>query len=267
MTDCGRGPDDVVLDAFFAATGGPPGTFYSPGDKFTIIDPQTGKRTTKTIVGILRNATMFYSPMYPLSFPVVMSPTAVTGLVGGGVSVTSALVRSTGNVSPTELAARLQGTYLSSTLVATPLAQKIRRMFDANLAFFRLMDGFLALGLLIGICGLGVVMVRAVRERRRTIGVLRALGFRARTVERSFLIESGFVAFEGVVIGGVLGILTTWLMYAKSAMFAGLQTGFPVMWGTASVLGLITIAMSLLATWAPARRASRILPALATRME
>ena len=50
-----------------------------------------------------------------------------------------------------------------------------------------LSDGFLALGLLIGICGLGVVMVRAVRERRRTIGVLRALGFRAKTVERSFL--------------------------------------------------------------------------------
>ena len=116
------------------------------------------------------------------------------------------------------------------------------------------------------IAGLGVVMVRAVRERRRTIGVLRALGFRTGTIQRSFLIESGFIAFEGVVLGGVLGVLTTWLMYQKSAMFASLQTGFPVMWGTVSVLALITVAMSLLATVGPARRAAHILPALATRV-
>ena len=261
-------PDHVVLDAFFAATGGPPGNFYAPGDKFTFIDPRSRTKETKTIVGILRNATMFYSPRYPMSFPVIMSPLGATDLFGGGLaSVTSALVRGGAHTTPAALAARLQGTYLSASLVATAIPGTIRKMFDANLAFFRLMDGFLALGLLIGICGLGVVMIRAVRERRRTIGVLRALGFRAKTVERSFLVESGFVAFEGVVIGGVLGILTTWLMYAKSAMFAGLRTGFPVMWGTATVLGVITVAMSLLATWAPARRAARILPALATRVE
>jgi putative ABC transport system permease protein len=74
------------------------------------------------------------------------------------------------------------------------------------------------------------------------------------------------VAFEGVVIGGVLGVLTTWLMYQKSAMFAGLQTGFPVLWVTVTALAVITVAMSLLATAAPARRAARILPALATRV-
>ena len=73
-------------------------------------------------------------------------------------------------------------------------------------------------------------------------------------------------AFEGVVIGSVLGILTTWLMYEKSAMFAGIHTGFPVMWGTAAVLAAITLAASLAATFGPARRAAHILPALATRV-
>jgi ABC-type antimicrobial peptide transport system permease subunit len=87
--------------------------------------------------------------------------------------------------------------------------------------FFLLMQGYLALGLLVGITGLGVVMVRAVRERRRTIAVLRALGFRAATVRRSFLTESGFVAFEGVIVGTVLGVTTTWLFYQSSAAFAG----------------------------------------------
>ena len=259
-------PDYVVLDAFFGATGGPPGQWYAPGDKFVLVDPLSGRRETKTIVGILRNSMIFYSPTTPAAFPVVMNDSAVRTFFRDRAEVASAFVRATPGVAPAQLAARLQGAYLSASLVGTPVAATIRRMFDANVAFFRLMEGFLALGLLIGICGLGVVMVRAVRERRRTIGVLRALGFRASTVQRSFLVESGFVALEGVVLGGVLGVLTTWLMYQKSAMFADLQTGFPVMWGTVAVLALITVVMSLLATAAPARRAAHILPALATRV-
>jgi putative ABC transport system permease protein len=179
--------------------------------------------------------------------------------------ISSALLHAAPSVSDDQLATNLQGRFLSASLVATPMANSIRRLFDANLAFFRLMEGFLALGLLIGITGLGVVMVRAVRERRRTIGILRALGFRSRTIERSFLIESAFVALEGVVLGSTLGVLTTWLMYQKSAAFSGIQSGFPVMWGTAATMAIITLAASLVATLAPARRAAHILPALATR--
>jgi len=259
-------PDYVVLDAFFGATGGPPGQFYEPGDRFVLIDPLSGRRESKTIAGVLRNSMIFYSPLAPTDFPVVMNDSAVRTFFRDRAEVSSAFVRATSGVTPAALAAHLQGSYLSASLIATPVAATIRRMFDANVAFFHMMEGFLALGLLIGICGLGVVMVRAVRERRRTIGVLRALGFRTGTVQRSFLIESGFIAFEGVVIGGVLGVLTTWLMYQKSAMFAGLQTGFPVLWVTVTVLAAITVAMSLLATAAPARRAAHILPALATRV-
>jgi putative ABC transport system permease protein len=132
--------------------------------------------------------------------------------------------------------------------VATPVAANIRKMFSANTAFFRLMQGFLALGLLVGITGLGVVMVRAVRERRRTIGVLRALGFRASTVRRSFLMESGIIALEGIVLGVLLGVLTTWLMYQKSAAFDGVRNGFPIVWGTIGLLAAATFVASLLAT-------------------
>jgi putative ABC transport system permease protein len=139
-------------------------------------------------------------------------------------------------------------------------------MFAANVAFFRLMQGFLALGLAVGITGLGVVMVRAVRERRRTIGVLRALGFASRTVQRSFLMESAIVAAEGVVLGSVLGLLTTWLMYQKAAMFDGVRVRFPIEWPIVSVLVAVTVALSLAATWLPARNAARIRPAVAVRI-
>ena len=92
------------------------------------------------------------------------------------------------------------------------------------------MQGFLALGLFVGIAGLGVVMVRAVRERRRTIGVLRALGFRADAIRRAFMAESTFIAVEGIVIGAVLAVLTTWLLYRNSAAFRGLEGPYPIAW-------------------------------------
>jgi putative ABC transport system permease protein len=74
------------------------------------------------------------------------------------------------------------------------------------------------------------------------------------------------MAFEGILLGSVLGILTTWLMYQKSAAFDGIQTGYPIMWATATVIGLVTLLASVIATLGPARRAARIRPALATRV-
>ncbi|WP_078957485.1 ABC transporter permease [Streptomyces viridochromogenes] len=98
------------------------------------------------------------------------------------------------------------------------------------------------------------------------MGILRALGFRARTVQRSFLWESTFIAVEGIALGSLLGVLTTWLMYSNSAAFEGLEGGFPVEWTSICVLAAATFAASLLATIGPARRAAPIRPAPAVRV-
>jgi putative ABC transport system permease protein len=262
-------PKYVVMDAFFGETGGPQGTFYGPGDTFALTDPRTGNTQTKTIAGILSNSMMFYPVAGPNSgnaYPLVESVDAVRVQFGAAAENSAAFLRTVPGVDPEALAPQLQGTFLESSLVATPMEASVRRMFSANVAFFRLMQGFLALGLAIGITGLGVVMVRAVRERRRTIGVLRALGFRAGTVERSFLFESTIVAVEGVLLGSVLGVLTTWLMYQKSATFEGVRTGFPIEWLTVGILAVVTVLASIAATYTPARRAAAIRPAIAVRI-
>ena len=136
----------------------------------------------------------------------------------------------------------------------------------ANRSFFRLMEGFLALGLLVGIAGLGVVMVRAVRERRRSIGVLRALGFQRGTVQRSFLTESSFVALEGIVLGTALSIVTAYLLFKNDPDLGGAGFAFPVPWASIAVLVLATAAASVLATLWPARRAAATRPAVALRI-
>jgi putative ABC transport system permease protein len=257
----------VAVDSFFASTGGPPAHYFGAGDTLRLTDPRTGRTEQKIIVGLLKHGNAFYSGGSAAgAFPVLMGERTLRQLFGTGTTVSSALLATAPGVRDQTVVNQLQVNFLSAGLIATSLEASVQRMFDANTSFFRLMEGFLALGLAVGITGLGVVMVRAVRERRRTIGVLRALGFRARTIERSFLIESSIVALEGIVIGAVLGVLTTWLLYQNSSAFATLEGSFPILWGTIALAVFGTWAASLLATLGPARRAARILPALAVRV-
>jgi hypothetical protein len=50
----------------------------------------------------------------------------------------------------------------------------------ASITFNRLIQGFMGLGLLVGVAALGVISARSVVERRQQIGVMRALGPRLR---------------------------------------------------------------------------------------
>jgi putative ABC transport system permease protein len=130
---------------------------------------------------------------------------------------------------------------------------------------FQLFQGYLALGLVVGIAGLAVVMVRAVRERRRQIGTLRAIGFPSAMIGRSFAIESGFIAIEGTLIGVSLALITMYNIVVNTNAF-GEMHAFSVPVLELAVLLTATIGASLLATLGPARAASRIRPAVALRM-
>jgi putative ABC transport system permease protein len=175
------------------------------------------------------------------------------------------LLRTSRVVHRHALAARLQSTYLANGLPVADIEDALRNSYTANTQMLRLLRGYLATGLLVAIAGLGVVMVRSVRERRRTIGVLRALGVQASTVRRAFLADSIFIALEGVVVGTALGVLTTWLLYRNCAAFANLHTAFPIASGQISLTVSLAMVASLLATVVPARRAA-VRPALAVRV-
>jgi putative ABC transport system permease protein len=195
-----------------------------------------------------------------------MSTRAAAAAFGPAAAPGSALVRTAPGTDLAALRASLQGSLLGNGVVVTDLRERIEASYTANSQLFRLMQGYLALGLLVGITGLGVLMVRAVRERRRTIGVLRALGVRAATVRRSFLAESTLIAVEGVVIGTVLGVVTTWVLYTNSPAFGTLSVPFPIAWPAIAVTVGATLVASLLVTVAPARRAAHIRPAVAVRV-
>jgi putative ABC transport system permease protein len=262
-----RDPRYVLVDSFYGSTGGPQGEVVHVGDKITLTDPRTGVRTPRTVAGLLGSAAAFYGlGTGEFRNPILMSVAGAVSLFGGDVRETSLLLRIAPGVDLGSLAARLQAAFLANGLVVSDIGHEVEAGFAASNQFFRLMQGYLALGLLVGIAGLDVVMVRAVRERRRTIGVLRALGFRAQTVHRAFMAESTLLAVEGVVTGTVLGVLTTWLLFQNSAAFATLDASFPIAWTPITVTVLSTLLASLLVTARPAHRAAQVKPAVALRV-
>jgi uncharacterized oligopeptide transporter (OPT) family protein len=84
------------------------------------------------------------------------------------------------------LSRSLNARFLANGADAESIRVLVETQMSQQLSFFNLMQGYLAVGLAVGIAGIGVIMIRAVRERRREIGVLRALGFPAPMVQRAF---------------------------------------------------------------------------------
>ena len=261
-------PGYVILDNFLGQENGGPGSItYQPGDTLTVTDPATGKAEPKTIAGVLKSGQGFYG-VGNTGFvsPIIMSQQAARSQFGSGAKLASAMVKPAAGITDQVLAAELQGQYLPEGLVATQIRDQVERGLAANRGFFQLMQGFLALGLIVGIAGLGVVMVRAVRERRRNIGVLRALGFQSGTIQRAFLTESTFVALEGIVLGAALSIVTSYLLFKNDEELNASGVGFPIPWASIAVLVAAAAVASVLATVWPARQASKIRPAVALRI-
>ena len=119
----------------------------------------------------------------------------------------------------------------------------------------------------LGIAGLGVAnaLLAAVRERRREIGVLKAIGARDRDILRWFLLEAFAVGTVGGVLGAMAGLLIAlWVGISVKAYLTeqGLQS---IQFGDVSwpLIGAAILGTSLLAMAAgavTALQAARLAP-------
>jgi macrolide transport system ATP-binding/permease protein len=124
-----------------------------------------------------------------------------------------------------------------------------------------LLSSIAAISLLVGGIGIMNIMLVAVTERTREIGLRKAIGARQLDILSQFLIESMAVGIVGGIIGIVLG---SGLVVGVSALFgwAGIITVGSV------VLAVVFSAMvGVLAGLWPAIQASRLSPILALRYE
>jgi putative ABC transport system permease protein len=252
-------PGLVIVPAnFLAVTGGPVRTSVHAGEQLTLINPATGRRTPLTIAGI--NGTLD-----PTENGAMVASSQLPALVDR-VSASRFYVKVKAGAEPEAVAQRLQGDLLANGVKADTFRALVDDKLNSQAQFIALLEGYLSLGLLIGIGGLGVVMVRAVRERRREIGMLRAMGFGSDVVRRAFMIEASFIAVQGILVGGILGVVTGYSVLSNSSLLGGESLPFTIPWIGLLGLGAAALLASLIAVAAPAAQASRIKPAVALRM-
>ena len=160
---------------------------------------------------------------------------------------------------------------------------------DLGFAAFSLLDAskslrifFSVFDLLLGIFGslalavatLGIIntLVMAILERRREIGVLKALGAADRDVKELFFVEAGVMGLAG----GVLGVFFGWLIgaaltfgtnvYLKRQDLPGVHIAAVPWWLVAGAIGF-SVLVSLAAGLYPASRAAKLDPVEALRYE
>jgi putative ABC transport system permease protein len=126
------------------------------------------------------------------------------------------------------------------------------------------LQGYMAIGLISGLAALGLISARAVVERRRQLGTLRALGASGGSITRMLLMEAGLVAGAGALLGVATGLLVANQIVSVLVRQTP-ELRFTVPWEQLAVLIGVVLVTGLLTTIVPALQAGRLAPAEALR--
>ena len=254
--NAGNVPPDFKLHGFLLEDG-----VFEP---FTVAtrDPQTGKTLNVQVIGILADTV-------PMELAGIWtSQETVAAAYGDRVRPTAYWYAVADGVDARAVAPKLESAFVANGLEADALEEVLEDTIAVSWTFNRLIQGFMGLGLIVGIAALGVISARAVVERRQQIGILRALGFRRRMIQLSFLLESSFIALTAIVVGTLLALIVAVnVIEDTQSQSSWADIGIVVPWvNLAIIFGAVYVA-ALLATLVPAVRASRVYPAEALRYE
>jgi ABC-type antimicrobial peptide transport system permease subunit len=128
------------------------------------------------------------------------------------------------------------------------------RRFSANMV-----GGFAGLAVLLASIGIYGLLAYMVGQRSREIGIRMALGARRGNILRMFLRKGVVLAGVGIVAGVVVSASTASLM---AGLLYGVRSHDPAVF---LIVPLLLIAVAALASYLPARRATKVNPMIALR--
>ncbi len=250
-------PDLVIADEFLLNSGGPSSEVVRIGDTITLASPATGVAREFTVAALAADDWLINGTFVGFD--------GYREIFGDQAVESRFFVAADDGAAVDEVAASIGRTFASNGAESAAIVGLVDAVLAQSTGFITLMQQFVGVGLLVGIAGLGVVMVRSVRERRRDIGVLRAIGLEPAPVARSFLFEASFVAAEGIILGIAVALVGTYgLVLNGSGFMAGFEWAVP--WNGIIVVALLTLAAAATTAVVPAVQASRIQPAQALRL-
>jgi putative ABC transport system permease protein len=174
--------------------------------------------------------------------------------------------KSTANVDDIEAAVKKMGFGAFSLLDASKSLKIFFRVLDLLLGLFA------SLALAVATLGIVNTLVMAILERRREIGVLKALGAADSDIKRLFFVEAGVMGFAG----GIAGVILGWLIgraltlatniYLKRQELPSVEISSVPPWLVLFGIGFAVV-VSLVAGLYPASRAAKLDPVQALRYE
>ncbi len=209
------------------------------------------------IVGVMTNIHSgdASAPSFPILFvPLAQNPQRQMGFLarttGDPLALTSAMRQAIWSVDADQPVADMR-----------TMNQLIEDSFAMPRTLFSIFVAFGVFAVAMSAAGIYGVISYAVSERTREIGIRMALGARAASVLAMITRQALWLVGIGMVVGGAAGLLLRRVMASAIPGIGGFD---PI-----SLAGVVTVfvAMTLLATWFPARRASRVDPAIALRSE
>ncbi len=132
------------------------------------------------------------------------------------------------------------------------------------LRYFLLAIG--TISLIVGGIGIMNIMLIAVNQRVREVGLRKAVGAKNKEVAMQFLVESSAISFFGGIIGIIFGILISFLI-SFGAQIKGFDWEFIISPWSIIVAVVAAILIGIIFGSYPARKASRISPMEALRYE
>lgn len=118
-----------------------------------------------------------------------------------------------------------------------------------------------AISLLVGGIGIMNIMLVAVTERTREIGIRKSIGAKRRDIFLQFVFESILITMTGAVLGITIGTLAAW------GIMAFLKLEAVIAWGAAYTACLVAFLVGTFFGVYPAMRAARLDPVDALRFE
>ena len=226
-------------------------------------EPRTGQVIPLKVIGVMDRLTDAFGE---LGIGMIASRKELDEAIPFQIPITTYRFKVAEGADIPTVSKSLESAFRENGMETDVLSDLVDDLAAANRAFNYLFTSFMGLGLLVGIAALGVVSLRAVVERRQQIGVLRAIGYRRRMVQLSFLTESSFVVLMGTALGVALGTIISYNI-VKDIQEDIETVRFAIPWLQIGIIVAIAYVFSLATTFLPARQASRIYPAEALRYE
>jgi putative ABC transport system permease protein len=232
----------ILADSFASANG------LEVGDRFRLLS-QTRKRPSFEVVGE-------FSSKLGVFGSVLITQPALAREFGQTQNTTDFV-----ETAPDADAATVQKLLTAVIETAFPTAevlnqQELKESREEQVdKLVNLIFALLILAIVISLFGIANTLALSIHERRRELGMLRAIGMSRRQVRTMIRYEAVITALIGAILGMVLGVIFAALI-AQPLKDEGFTLSYPV--GSLAVLLVLAAFAGVLAAIFPARRASRL---------